>query len=255
MANSYYDNSDTGNRFLAGETARGEDVDAKFDAVEAAFDSVSTSLNAKVKTPEPEGMTIPTAATRANKILAFDANGLPQTVFSVDDIEDYKNSAMSAASSASSSATQASDYALLAAGNASSAASSQGAAENAAIFATEEANRATTKADEAESSASAAINAISPSSAIKVLNSAQPILALDVVYLTGSNEVYPIPANPTVGTKFWFRTGGSTNNHFEYSGNVDEKIEGEASNFLLNKANYPGCFCYFGATEGWRLVA
>lgn len=45
MTNPYYDNHDAGGKFLAGETARGTDVDAKFDSVEAGFEGVKTDID------------------------------------------------------------------------------------------------------------------------------------------------------------------------------------------------------------------
>jgi hypothetical protein len=47
VANDYYDNSEPTERFLAGEKARGTDVDAKFDAIEAGFDKLPTELELK----------------------------------------------------------------------------------------------------------------------------------------------------------------------------------------------------------------
>jgi hypothetical protein len=40
VANDYYSNASIGERFLAGETASGAAVDAKFDAVEVGFDKL-----------------------------------------------------------------------------------------------------------------------------------------------------------------------------------------------------------------------
>ena len=43
MANEYYDNSEPSQRFMGGETARGSDVDSKFDEVEAGLDKLPTA--------------------------------------------------------------------------------------------------------------------------------------------------------------------------------------------------------------------
>lgn len=67
MTNPYYDNQDTGERFLSGETARGSDVDAKFDAVEAGFDAVEIAIDEAA------------AAAEADRILAVAAAAAAQT--------------------------------------------------------------------------------------------------------------------------------------------------------------------------------
>lgn len=48
--NPYYDNADAGERFVEGELARGQDVDAKFDAVEDGFDLLPTENELKLGT-------------------------------------------------------------------------------------------------------------------------------------------------------------------------------------------------------------
>jgi len=75
VANSYYDNSDTGNRFLSGETARGEDVDAKFDAVETAFDQVGSDIDRALKMPSGSVELPSLASDRAGKLIGFDQLG------------------------------------------------------------------------------------------------------------------------------------------------------------------------------------
>ena len=44
MANDYYTNEETSQRFVEGELARGADVDAKFDSVETGFQGVEDDM-------------------------------------------------------------------------------------------------------------------------------------------------------------------------------------------------------------------
>lgn len=77
MANSYYDNSDAGQRFQPGTTIEAADVDGKFDAVQAGFDSVETDTNRSLKLPD-EGDSkalTETALQRRNKVVGFDKDG------------------------------------------------------------------------------------------------------------------------------------------------------------------------------------
>ncbi|MCG7598407.1 hypothetical protein MHM84_01245 [Halomonas sp. McH1-25] len=78
MANSYYDNSDPGQRFQPGTTAEAEAVEAKFDAVATGFDSVEEDTDRALKLPAEAGVSQEIAATalqRRNKVVGFDAEG------------------------------------------------------------------------------------------------------------------------------------------------------------------------------------
>lgn len=75
MANNFFNSANT---IIGGQTARASTVDSEFDGVEAGFDGVETELKRGIKLPSGEAtdhVLALTPAARANKILAFDANG------------------------------------------------------------------------------------------------------------------------------------------------------------------------------------
>lgn len=61
--------------FLAGATVRSQEFDDEFNAIQSGFSAVETRLQAAIHTPENTTQTLPVAATRANKLLAFDGSG------------------------------------------------------------------------------------------------------------------------------------------------------------------------------------
>ncbi|MAX33845.1 MAG: hypothetical protein CME72_12360 [Halomonadaceae bacterium] len=79
MAETYYDNSDEGQRFQPGSTAEGEAVDEKFDQVATGFEGVEQDTRRALKFPFEQGMPSQefsgTALQRRNRVLGFDANG------------------------------------------------------------------------------------------------------------------------------------------------------------------------------------
>lgn len=78
--NPYYQNTFNG---AAGQIARAESVDAQCGGIQAGFDGVTTVLNACIQGQSGETLTpLPSAASRANKSLLFDANGQPIVQFS-----------------------------------------------------------------------------------------------------------------------------------------------------------------------------
>ncbi|WP_136678611.1 hypothetical protein [Neptunomonas sp. XY-337] len=98
MANPFYDNSDPGQRFISGETARGGDVDAKFDEVAAGFDKADQRFKQTVSVPETDGFELPDVLTRKGKILEFDEQGKPVTQASASGIRQLEQSAQQSAS-------------------------------------------------------------------------------------------------------------------------------------------------------------
>lgn len=78
--NPFYQNTFNG---AAGQIARAESVDAQCGGIQAGFDGVTTVLNACIQGQSGETLTpLPSAASRANKSLLFDANGQPIVQFS-----------------------------------------------------------------------------------------------------------------------------------------------------------------------------
>lgn len=104
-------------------------------------------------------MTLPVAATRASKTLAFDASGNPiagPTASEVANAQTYATNAAASASAAATSASNASSSASTASSAASSATSSASSATSSASSATSSASSASTSASNAASSASSA---------------------------------------------------------------------------------------------------
>lgn len=78
MANDFYDNSESGQRFQPGTTVRANEVDGKFDEVAAGFDAVQVETDRALKLPSDPGVSQEFNATkldRRRKVLGFDANG------------------------------------------------------------------------------------------------------------------------------------------------------------------------------------
>ncbi|MDR5867925.1 hypothetical protein [Halomonas koreensis] len=79
MAETYYDNSDEGQRFQPGTTAEGEAVDQKFDAVATGFYEVEKDTRRSLKFPFEAGMPSQefsaTTLQRRNRVLGFDTDG------------------------------------------------------------------------------------------------------------------------------------------------------------------------------------
>jgi len=132
-----------------------------------AFDPAATEDGGSLN------MTLPAAATRASRVMAFDASGNPTqgpTASEVANAQTYAtnasasaaaaaasaSSASSSASSATSSASSATSSAASATSSASSASSSASSASSSASSATSSASTATTKASEASASAALA---------------------------------------------------------------------------------------------------
>lgn len=74
MANPYYTNTPS---FSPGTTAKGSEVDAKFEAVEAGFDGVDAHMDQAIRVTSPTGSEFitQTPGQRANKTIGFDGSG------------------------------------------------------------------------------------------------------------------------------------------------------------------------------------
>ena len=79
MAETYYDNSDLGQRFQPGTTAESGAVGEKFDQVQAGMEEVEKDTRRALKFPFEEGMLSQefdaTALQRRRKVLGFDLDG------------------------------------------------------------------------------------------------------------------------------------------------------------------------------------
>jgi len=78
VANDFYDNSDSAQRFQPGTTVRADEVDAKFDQVATGFDDVNIETDRALKFPVESGVSQEFTATilqRRRKVLGFDENG------------------------------------------------------------------------------------------------------------------------------------------------------------------------------------
>jgi len=79
VAETYYDNSDLGQRFQPGTTAESGAVEEKFDQVQAGMEEVEKDARRALKFPFEEGMLSQefdaTALQRRRKVLGFDLDG------------------------------------------------------------------------------------------------------------------------------------------------------------------------------------
>jgi hypothetical protein len=116
-----------------------------------AFDPASTEDGGTLN------MTLPTAATRAGKVMAFDANGNPAvgpTVTEVSNAQTYATNAATSATAAAASASTASSAASSTAGSVAAAAASASAASTSATNSASSASAASASASNASTSAS-----------------------------------------------------------------------------------------------------
>lgn len=130
-------------------------------------EGLQRALVAPQTDPTTIDMTLPRAADRANKTLAFDANGDPTLGISAADVANavtYATNAANSATAAASSASSASSSASSASTSASNAATSATSASNSASSASSSASSASTSASNASTSATNAANSASSAS-------------------------------------------------------------------------------------------
>jgi len=140
----------TGGDFFA--NTLNDELDQQTIFAQQNAEGVARSLQAPQTDPTTINMTLPKASSRANKTLAFDANGNPTLGISAADVAN----AVTYASNAATSATAAAASASAAAGSASSASGSASTATTQASNASTSATNAASSASSASTSASAA---------------------------------------------------------------------------------------------------
>lgn len=150
-----------------------EQLDANIIMTQQLAEENKRTLKAPPYDPEATvdggtlNMTLPVAATRASKTLAFDASGNPiagPTASEVANAQTYATNAAASASAAATSASNASSSASTASSAASSASSSASAASTSASNAASSASAASTSASNASTSASNAASSASAAS-------------------------------------------------------------------------------------------
>jgi len=130
-------------------------------------EGLQRALVAPQTDPTTIDMTLPRAADRANKTLAFDANGDPTLGISAADVANavtYAANAANSATAAAASASSASSSASSASTSATNAANSATSASNSASSASSSASSASTSASSASTSATNAANSASSAS-------------------------------------------------------------------------------------------
>lgn len=137
----------TGGDFFA--NTLNDELDQQTIFAQQNAEGVARSLQAPQTDPTTINMTLPKASSRANKTLAFDANGNPTLGISAADVAN----AVTYASNAATSATAAAASASAAAGSASSASGSASTASTQASNASTSASNASTSASNASTSA------------------------------------------------------------------------------------------------------
>jgi len=133
----------TGGDFFANTI--NDELDQQTIFAQQNAEGLARALSAPQTDPTSINMTLPAKATRANKTLAFDANGNPSAGVSAADVANAVTYATNAANSATAAAS-----------SASSASSSASAASSSASTASTQASNASTSASNASTSASGA---------------------------------------------------------------------------------------------------
>jgi hypothetical protein len=133
----------TGGDFFA--NTLNDELDQQTIFAQQNAEGLQRALQAPQTDPTTINMTLPAKATRANKTLAFDADGNPTTGVSAADVANAITYATNAANSATAAAS-----------SASSASSSASSATSSASTATTQASNASTSASNASTSASGA---------------------------------------------------------------------------------------------------
>jgi hypothetical protein len=147
----------TGGDFFANTI--NDELDQQTIFAQQNAEGLQRALTAPQTDPTTIDMTLPKAADRANKTLAFDANGDPTLGISAADVANavtYATNAANSATAAASSASSASSSASAASGSASTASTQASNASTSASNASTSASSASTSATNAAASASTA---------------------------------------------------------------------------------------------------
>jgi hypothetical protein len=147
----------TGGDFFANTI--NDELDQQTIFAQQNAEGLQRALTAPQTDPTTIDMTLPKAADRANKTLAFDANGDPTLGISAADVANavtYATNAANSATAAASSASSASSSASAASGSASTASTQASNASTSATNASNSASSASTSATNAAASASTA---------------------------------------------------------------------------------------------------
>jgi hypothetical protein len=147
----------TGGDFFANTI--NDELDQQTIFAQQNAEGLTRSLQAPQTDPTSINMTLPRKADRANKTLAFDANGNPAIGISAADVANavtYATNAANSATAAASSASAASSSASAASGSASTASTQASNASTSASNASTSASGASTSATNAAASASTA---------------------------------------------------------------------------------------------------
>ena len=155
----------TGGDFFA--NTLNDELDQQTIFAQQNAEGLQRALVAPQTDPTTIDMVLPRAADRANKTLAFDANGDPTLGISAADIANastYATNAANSATAAASSASSASSSASSATSSASTATTQASSATASASSATSSASSASTSASNASSSASSASTSASNAS-------------------------------------------------------------------------------------------
>jgi len=147
----------TGGDFFANTV--NDEMDQQTIFAQQNAEGLTRSLQAPQTDPTSINMTLPRKADRANKTLAFDANGNPAIGISAADVANavtYATNAANSATAAASSASSASSSASAASGSASTASTQASNASTSASNASTSASGASTSATNAAASASTA---------------------------------------------------------------------------------------------------
>lgn len=155
----------TGGDFFANTI--NDELDQQTIFAQQNAEGIQRALTAPQTDPTTIDMTLPRAADRANKTLAFDANGDPTLGISAADVANavtYATNAANSATAAASSASSASSSASAASASASTASTQASNASTSATSASNSASSASTSATNAASSASSASTSASNAS-------------------------------------------------------------------------------------------
>jgi hypothetical protein len=147
----------TGGDFFANTI--NDELDQQTIFAQQNAEGVARALQAPQTDPTTINMTLPKASSRANKTLAFDANGDPTLGISAADVANavtYATNAANSATAAASSASSASSSASSATSSASTATTQASNASTSASGASTSASNASTSASNASTSASTA---------------------------------------------------------------------------------------------------